>query len=108
MPTVKRRALSMSSSPQVSRSSSTVDVSESNKSDSDQGSLVASAGEPLFTDYAIHELPDGESAINLTSSEREVLNRALLARVEFLEAENHKLKETASTLHQKHTVASAT
>lgn len=50
----------MPSSPQLSPSSSTVDVSEADNSDTDQESLIASIGEPLLTDYVVHELPDVE------------------------------------------------
>ena len=102
VPSTKRRALSMSSSPQLSPSSSTVDVSEADNSNADQESLIASIGEPLLTDYVVHELPDIEDTYTLSFSEKEVLNRALLARVEFLEAENQKLKDSASTTQPKH------
>lgn len=102
VPSIKRRALSMSSSPQISPSSSTVDISEADNSDADQESLIASIGEPLLTDYVVHELPDVEDTYTLSFSEKEVLNRALLARVEFLEAENQKLKDSASTTQPKH------
>lgn len=81
----------MSSSPQLSPSSSIADVSEGA---SDVESLVASVGEPLLTDYRVHELPDIEDTqlYSLSFSEKEVLNRALLARVEYFEAENQKLR----------------
>ena len=48
-------------------------------------------------------MPDIEDTCTLNFSEK-VLNRALLhvARIEFLEAENQKLKDTASTIRLKH------
>ena len=61
----------MSSSPQLSPSSSTVDVSEADNSNADQESLIASIGEPLLTDYVMHELPDIEDTYTLSFSERE-------------------------------------
>ena len=98
IPSGKRRALSMSTSPQLSPSSSTADVSEEA---SDEDSLVASVGEPLLTDYRVHELPDVEDtpSYSLSFSEKEVLNRALLARIE---AENQKLRVITSKTRPKH------
>ena len=60
----------MSSSPPfLSPSSSTVAVSETT---SDSDSLVASIGEPLCTDYGVHELPveETESHTTLSFSEK--------------------------------------
>lgn len=91
----------MSSSPQISPSSSTVDLSEEDNN-TDQESLITSIGEPLLTDYVVHELPHVEDTYSLSFSEKEVLNRALLARIEYLEAENQKLKESASITRPKH------
>ena len=75
---------------------------EADNSDTNQESLIASIREPLLTDYVVHELPNVEGMYTLSFSEKEVLNRALLARVEFLEAENQKLKGSASTTRPKH------
>ena len=55
-------------------------------SDSTDDPLSASVGEPLLSDYSVHELPgEGES------SRDAVINAALLARIEVLETENRKL-----------------
>lgn len=50
----------------------------------------------------VQDLPHVEDTYSLSFSEKEVLNRALLARIEYLEAENQKLKESASITRPKH------
>ena len=52
---------------------------------------TATVGEQLQTDYAVHELP-GSSTPRTSSNESLLVNRALLARIEILEAENTHLK----------------
>ncbi len=54
----------------------------------DSNPLSASIGEPLLSDYIVHELPGHEES----SAGDLVVNTALLARIEALEAENLKLK----------------
>lgn len=56
--------------------------------------IIAAAGEQLDTDYQVHELP-GEKESSESSS-TVLVNRALLARIEMLEAENMRLKEGES------------
>ena len=104
VPSRKRRMLSMSTSPHLSPCNSSADVSDVNdKSHSDQESLIASIGEPLLSDYGVHELPDVEdTSYTLSFSKKEVVNRALLARIEFLEAENQKLKDCCDVAQPKH------
>lgn len=83
----KRPALSTSPAPvclSSSHGSSSYAHGESSDTDS---SLFASIGEPLVSDYSVHELP-GMSSVN--DSDNVVLNAGLLARVEYLEAELKK------------------
>ena len=59
-------------------------------------SHTGEVGEQLLTDFKVHEIPTTEnppSTSQLTSSESQLINRALLARVELLEAENKQLKK---------------
>ena len=76
--------------------------------------LIASVGEPLLSDHQVHELySDSDSlaseafsasaAVTRTepSSSTVTVNTALLARVEFLEAENQQLKEKVKQLSLK-------
>ena len=58
-------------------SSSTPEISTTD----DDRSLCASIGEPLFSDYLVHELPDSND------SHEPVIDAALSARIEVLEAE---------------------
>ena len=62
--------------------------------------MTTSEGEPLISDFSIHELPDtSRQQINPPSDESSVIvNKALLARIEFLEAE---LKECRSKLQKQ-------
>lgn len=56
--------------------------------------LTVTAGEQLRSDYSVHELPDTDEHVSeLTPSDTCLINSALLAHVEYLEAENRKLKE---------------
>ena len=63
--------------------------------------LTAAVGEQLQSEYSVHELPSecGPPSASCTasyasSSERDtVVDRALIARIEFLEAENESLKK---------------
>ena len=59
--------------------------------------LTTPVGEQLQSDYSVHELPSEcaqPSTSHMASSERDaVVDRALLARIEFLEAENASLKK---------------
>ena len=100
----KRLALTKSSSPtQCTPTCSSGEVSDSR---SDVDSLRVSVGEQLFTNYEVHELPGtsgtSESQTSFSFSEKEVINRALLARIEYLESENQKLKEAVGTQRTKH------
>ena len=62
--------------------------------------LTTPVGEQLDTNYSVHELPNlVEAAIPIPSdvaSERSLINRALLARIESLEADNARLKNCVS------------
>ena len=63
--------------------------------------LTAAVGEHLQSEYSVHELPNecGPPSASCiasyaSSSERDaVVDRALIARIEFLEAENESLKK---------------
>ena len=54
-------------------------------------------GEQLRSDYNVHKLP-GSSSAQSTSAESLVINRALLARIEMLEAENASLKKQQNVI----------
>ena len=64
--------------------------------------LTAAVGEQLQSEYSVHELPSecGPPSVSCTASyasslERDtVVDRALIARIEFLEAENESLKKS--------------
>ena len=62
-------------------------------------------GEQLQSDYSVHELPSEcaqPSTSHMASLERDaVVDRALLAQIQFLEAENMSLKQkiTSNTLN---------
>ena len=72
------------------------------------GPLSTSIGEPLFSDYTVHELPDESSdsapssSLQLTeyntqnSNVNVVVNTALVARIESLEAERNILQSQLS------------
>ena len=106
-----KRQLAILKSPSPASSSSrcatpaTPSLTSPTPSSSDQESSLTSIGEQLLTDYQVHELPSvsGEdestsqqssSQVQPSATERsEVLvNTALLARIEVLEAENRQLK----------------
>ena len=59
--------------------------------------LSVSIGEPLLSDYSIQELPGGSE-----SSNDIVVNSALLARIEALEAENKKLQNQLQSAKPAH------
>ena len=67
-------------------------------------SHTAEVDEQLVTDFMVHELPTTENppstSSQLTSSELQLINRALLARVELLEAENKQLKKALNEKKQ--------
>ena len=65
---------------------SSCDTSVASNTDDDRSSMCASIGEPLLSDYSIHELP---------SSSEKHSDSALTARVEFLEAETKYLRSIA-------------
>ena len=65
---------------------SSCDTSVASNTDDDQSSMCASIGEPLLSDYGIHELPSGSEKHS---------DSALTARVEFLEAETKYLRSKA-------------
>ena len=88
----KQLALSKSSSPACTPPCSSGDVSDI----SDVDSLKASIGEQLFTEYKVHDLP------GTSYSEKEVINRALLSCIEYLESKNQKLKETVGCQKTKY------
>ena len=59
---------------------------------------TAAIGEQFVSDYSVYEVPsladnnEPSTSSQLTSSDTQVINRALLARIELLEAENTSLK----------------
>ena len=59
---------------------------------------IAEAGEQLETDYGVHELPCTDNPPQQDSSSI-VVNRALLARIEILEAENDQLQSKSREKH---------
>ena len=87
----KRPALtSPSVSPAPSLSSPPSSCADTLRESSDtDSSLFASIGEPLISDYSVHELP---STSSLNDSDNVVLNAGLLARVEYLESQLKKMK----------------
>ena len=62
---------------------------------------TATVGEQLQTDYGVHELP-GSSTPQTSSNESLLVNHALLAHIEILEAENTHLKTQLQQGDQKH------
>ena len=93
---VERELRSRSVTPLVessSRSVTPVDLHSDLNPCFSQG-LTVTAGEQLRSDYTVHELPAVDEPVSkLTSSDTQIINRALIARIEFLEAENKRLKE---------------
>ena len=90
---LKRQALKQAS--HVSSSSSSQAVSPMN---SFSDPLLALVGEPLLSDYNVQESPGHEER---TSSDV-VVNAALIARIEVLEAENFKLKQQFGSAKPKY------
>ena len=77
---------------------------------SSESAMTVSIGEPLVTDYQVHELCDDPPSdistpikgLTSSSSNSEILvNTALLAHIEVLESENKVLKEKVKTLESK-------
>ena len=82
--------------------------------------MVAEVGEQLETDYQLHELPTDDSLSTSTSSgalsspfssvsvsdksTRVLVDKALLSRIELLEAENKELKSKLSKISRKTSV----
>ena len=68
--------------------------------------LTAVVGEQLDMNYSIHELPTNPVAASAVPSaaERNLIDRALLARIESLEAENARLKKCVPSKQPKFTV----
>ena len=73
--------------------------------------MVAEVGEQLETDYQLHELPTDDSLSTSTSSgalsssvsvsgnsTRVLVDKALLSRIELLEAQNKELKSKLSKI----------
>ena len=92
----ERRELSRSVTPSVSLSSRSVTPTIAPQTHQVQ---TATIGSPLLSDYSVHELstddqtePSCTTPQQLSSSDTQVINRALLARIELLEAQNAQLK----------------
>lgn len=74
-------------SPSTSRSVTPITSFE--QSYSNEPLLTTPIGEQLHSDYEVHELPSESGSSVQQASQTDVLvNTALLARIEFLEAEN--------------------
>ena len=64
--------------------------------------LTVQVGEQLEVDYSVHELPTSSLVTNiptepqLSNADQSIINRSLLARIEFLESENDRLKKELS------------
>ena len=118
-PTLKRHIPSASPSPGPSTSRpvtpTTSDVTDGESSDLIVGTrLTTPIGEVYFSDYAVHELPSDESCLDVSSgsnldkgdeqpSEAQVVvNTALVARIEALEAEAHTLRSKLSKTKPLH------
>ena len=68
--------------------------------------LTASIGEPLESEYSVHELPTDSSETSTSQavsqgSAQVLVNKALLAQVEFLQSENRRLKEELKEVTEK-------
>ena len=96
----ERRELSRSvtpSSPSLPSTSKSVTPTSSVLSPTHQ-LVTAAVGEQFVSDYSIYEVPsvadhnEPSTSSQLTSSDTQLINRALLARIEVLEAKNTQLK----------------
>lgn len=91
----ERRELSRSVTPSVSLPSRSVTPTLAPQTHQIQ---TATIGSPLLSDYSVYELSTDDqtgpscSTPQLSSSDTQVINRALLARIELLEAQNAQLK----------------
>ena len=56
--------------------------------------MTVSVGEQLIDNYQVTELPDDGCSTPTCSSQQHLVETALLARIEFLEAQLEKLKST--------------
>ena len=117
-PAPKRHLLSVSSSPgpSISRpvTPTTSDVTDGESSDLVGTRLTSPIGEVYFPDYGVHELPSDESCLDLSSgsnldkggeqpSEAQVVvNTALVACIEALEAEARSLHSKLSKTKPSH------
>ena len=92
-PAAKRSILtSPGSSSSTSRPVTPALSETTDESDRVSEALSATIGEPLLSDYSVHELPDhGEASSDI------VVDVALTSRIEALEIENRLLKEELST-----------
>lgn len=113
--TPKRHSTTTTPSPSTSRA---VTSASSEITDDDYDPIAATKlstpiGEPLLSDYSVHELPSvsdescpnslSMSLDNMLPNETEVIvNTALVARIEALEAENKALHHKLSSQKPKH------
>ena len=87
---------SRSNTPAIGTSTTAVGTSESTSSPELRTVVV---GEQLQSDYLVHELPPVSDFPRKASSESQLLDRALLARIEMLEAENSHLQKAKNEKH---------
>ena len=83
-----RRALKRAATPASSRASSSISPTPEPVSTTDDEPMCVAVGEPLLSDYCVHELP------LQTSSKESDTSTALSARVDYLEAETKNLTDT--------------
>ena len=104
----KQLTILKSPSPSSSRCSTPAAATSPTPSFDQEGSFTTGIGEQLFTGYQVHELPhvskedSGQSTSQLGASGNSevVVNMALLARIEVLEAENQHIKTQLQMQHQ--------
>ena len=87
-------SMNTSSFPQLS----TVDDGESTTTEPEP--MTVSVGEQLIDNYQVTELPDDGSTTTTSSSQQHLVETALLARIEFLEAKLEKQNNDKSTDHK--------
>ena len=90
-PPTKKKHLADTPRPLNSSRSATPALSESTDSETTFEPSVVMIGEPLFSDYSVHELPDSGSDISV--------ELPLTARVEVLEAEKHQWRVGTELRH---------